>query len=118
MLKKSAEALSKKPLRYGCTNSHCMTLTQRPGGIFHSTAEIYLRVPRSHTAPLSELHNIINSEMACEGQYRIEHRRHVSWIKEKAVSVYPVRIRGVKPEELRKQYMDEICSAHRTSGVA
>jgi len=112
-----SEPGGKKFFRDSCADSHGMTLSERSGGVLHTSFYIQFGMAGRHASPLPELHDVINGKMAGQCQYRIEHRRHMSGIKEKAVTVDPFRVSRIKSQEFRKEDVNKISSAHCSSGV-
>ena len=94
-----------------------MALAEGARGVFDTTGEVYFRVTGCGAAPLTELCELIESELACQCQLGIEHGGHVTGIEEETVATFPIGVLGVVLEELAIEYVDEIGTAHSTTGV-
>ena len=113
-----AEASLKKLLCHGRTSRKGMSLSQRSGRVLHSVLDVALGVSRSDAAPLAELLDVFNGKFSLKGQGRIEHRRHVTRVKEEAVSTGPCGLIRVVNQKFGEQNIDKIGTAHRTSRVS
>ena len=87
-----AEASLKEAFGNGAAYSHNVALTERAGSVFNTAFRMYFGVSGSHAAPLTELFEFVNSVFAGKGKYGVEHRRHVTGIKEEAVACDPCGI--------------------------
>jgi len=117
VFKQPSEPGRKELFRYGGADGHGMTLSERSGGVLYTPFYIQFGMSGCHAAPLPELHDVINGKMTGKCQHRIEHRRHMSGIQEEAITVDPFRISRIKPQEFRKEDVNEISTAHCSSGV-
>ena len=113
-----AEASLKELLCHGRTSRKGMSLSQRSGRVLHSVLDVALGVSRSDAAPLAELLDVFNGKFPLKDQGRIEHRRHVTRVKEEAVSTGPCGLIRVVNQKFGEQNIDKIGTAHRTSRVS
>ena len=102
----------------GGTHGKRVPLSQRPGSVLDAAGEFTLGVAGSHRAPLAELLQVVERELADECQLRVEHGSHVARVEEEAVAAFPLGIFGVVDEKFGVEHVDEVGSAHSTSGVA
>ena len=92
-----------------------MTLTERTGGVFHASFEVHLRVSGGYTSPLTEVFQVFHAIRADQAQHRIQHRGHMSGVKEETVPVCPCHIIRIEIQELRIQHVNVISATHCTS---
>ena len=107
-----AEAGCDEALGYGRSHSHGVSLTERTAGVFHAAGRIELGMAGSHTAPLAEFLKLVNGVMALQGENTVEHRRHVTGIKEETVAREPCGIVGVCYQKAGIKHVDEVSSTH------
>ena len=78
---------------------------------------ICLGMTRGDATPLTELLQVLHSVIARQHKYRIEHRRHMTGVKEQSVAEWIRRIFGVIAQELGIEQIYKIRTTHSTSGV-
>ena len=76
-------------------NGHYMALAQRAGGVFNSAVNVEFRMAGSNGTPLAEFLKFFESIATRQGKNAIEHRRHVTGIKEESVAGNPIWIAGI-----------------------
>ncbi|OAV67958.1 hypothetical protein Barb4_02275 [Bacteroidales bacterium Barb4] len=99
------------------SDSQRMPLSQGTGCVLYPPLHIPFGMPRRRTAPLPELRQLLRRIFPCQCQHGIQHRRHVSWIKEEPVPPFPLRTLGVIHQKLRKQHVHEVRPPHRPAGM-
>ena len=110
-----SETSYQKTLCNSGSDCHGMTLTERAGGVFHASFKIHFRVSRGYTSPLTEVFQVFHAIRADQAQHRIQHRRHMSRVKEETVPVCPCHIIRIEVQELRIQHVNVISATHCTS---
>ncbi len=78
---------------------HHVSLTKRTGGILDAALNIHFRMTRSDTTPLTEVLKILYGKFAGERKYAVEHRRHMTGIKEETVACEPLGVCGIIHKE-------------------
>ena len=97
---------------------HGMPLAERSGGVLDAAFGVDFGMAGSHGAPLAELLEFGQGVAAGQGQNRIEHRRHMAGIEEKAVAGEPGRVVRVRYQKRGVENVDEVSAAHGASGVS
>ena len=106
------------PLRDGHAHRVGHALAQRARGCLDARRVPDFGVARSAGAPLAEAHQLLQREIVPrEVEKRVEQHRSVSWRKNKAISVWPARVRGIVPEMFRKQEIAQRRETHRCAWV-
>ena len=113
-----AEACLKEALGDGCADGHGVALAQRAGGVLDAAHHVHFGVAGRGAAPLAELLELVEGELAGECEHGVEHGRHVAGVEEEAVAEGPLRVVGVGYEVLGIKHSGEIGTAHCATGVA
>ncbi|CUQ58495.1 Uncharacterised protein [Segatella copri] len=72
---------------------------------------------RSYRTPLAELLEVFHREETTQSQTSIEHRAHVTWVEEEAVTASPCWICWIINQVLREEHVDEVRTTHSTTWV-
>ena len=101
----------------GSTDAEGVALTQRAAGVLDATLGVGLGVSRCGRAPLAELLQLFERELADQCELAVEHGGHVAGVEEEAVAAHPCRVGGVVVEIFAVEDVDEVGTAHGTAGV-
>ena len=101
----------------GSTDAEGVALSQRTAGVLNAALGVCLRMTGGGRAPLAQLLQFFERELADECQLAVEHGCHVTRVEEEAVAAYPGGICGVVVQVLAVEYIDEICATHGAAGV-